>query len=75
MAAGAERLGFSLMVGCMVATSLSMAPAVLVAQRTRGRLDGPLPRGVQKACATRIAASIRRPPRCGVSFCLSAPAA
>jgi L-alanine-DL-glutamate epimerase-like enolase superfamily enzyme len=43
MAAQAERLGFSIMVGCMVATSLSMAPAVLVAQRARVvDLDGPL---------------------------------
>ena len=43
MAAEAERLGFGLMVGCMVATSLSMAPAVLVAQRARVvDLDGPL---------------------------------
>jgi L-alanine-DL-glutamate epimerase-like enolase superfamily enzyme len=43
MAAQAERLGFSLMVGCMVATSLAMAPAVLVAQRARVvDLDGPL---------------------------------
>ncbi|MBV8825414.1 MAG: dipeptide epimerase [Bradyrhizobiaceae bacterium] len=37
------RRGFMLMVGCMVATSLSMAPAVLVAQRARVvDLDGPL---------------------------------
>ena len=43
MAAEAERLGFSLMVGCMVATSLAMAPAVLVAQRARVvDLDGAL---------------------------------
>ncbi len=43
MAREAERLGFSLMVGCMVATSLSMAPAMLVAQRARVvDLDGPL---------------------------------
>jgi L-Ala-D/L-Glu epimerase len=43
MAAEAERLGFGLMVGCMVATSLSMAPAMLVAQRARVvDLDGPL---------------------------------
>ncbi len=41
--AEAERLGFALMVGCMVATSLSMAPAMLVAQRARVvDLDGPL---------------------------------
>jgi L-alanine-DL-glutamate epimerase-like enolase superfamily enzyme len=43
MAAEAERLGFDIMVGCMVATSLSMAPAMLVAQRARVvDLDGPL---------------------------------
>jgi L-Ala-D/L-Glu epimerase / N-acetyl-D-glutamate racemase len=43
MAAEAERLGFGIMVGCMVATSLSIAPAVLVAQRARVvDLDGPL---------------------------------
>jgi L-alanine-DL-glutamate epimerase-like enolase superfamily enzyme len=33
MAEEAERLGFTLMIGCMVATSLAMAPAMLVAQR------------------------------------------
>ena len=43
MAAEAERLGFGIMVGCMVATSLSMAPAMLAAQRARVvDLDGPL---------------------------------
>src|ERR1700676_5560121 len=43
MAAEAERLGFGLMVGCMVATSLAMAPAFLVAQRARVvDLDGAL---------------------------------
>ena len=43
MANEAERLGFSLMVGCMVATSLSMAPAMLLAQRARVvDLDGAL---------------------------------
>jgi L-alanine-DL-glutamate epimerase-like enolase superfamily enzyme len=43
MAAEAERLGFQIMVGCMVATSLSIAPAVLVAQRARVvDLDGAL---------------------------------
>jgi L-Ala-D/L-Glu epimerase len=43
LAAEGERRGFALMVGCMVATSLSMAPAVLVAQRARiVDLDGPL---------------------------------
>jgi L-alanine-DL-glutamate epimerase-like enolase superfamily enzyme len=43
MAQRAEALGFALMVGCMVATSLAMAPATLVAQRARVvDLDGPL---------------------------------
>jgi L-alanine-DL-glutamate epimerase-like enolase superfamily enzyme len=43
MRAEAERMGFAVMVGCMVATSLSMAPALLVAQRAQFvDLDGPL---------------------------------
>jgi L-alanine-DL-glutamate epimerase-like enolase superfamily enzyme len=43
MAQRAEELGFGLMVGCMVATSLAMAPAVLLAQRARTvDLDGAL---------------------------------
>jgi L-alanine-DL-glutamate epimerase-like enolase superfamily enzyme len=43
MAAEAARLGFTLMVGSMVATSLSVAPAMLVAQGARFvDLDGPL---------------------------------
>jgi L-alanine-DL-glutamate epimerase-like enolase superfamily enzyme len=43
MAREAERLGFTLMVGCMVATSLALAPAMLVAQRARVvDLDGAL---------------------------------
>ena len=43
LAAEAERLGFGLMVGCMVATSLAMAPAHLLARRARlVDLDGPL---------------------------------
>lgn len=43
MADAAKALGFDLMVGCMVATSLAMAPALVVAQRARVvDLDGPL---------------------------------
>jgi L-alanine-DL-glutamate epimerase-like enolase superfamily enzyme len=43
LAAEAERRGFDIMVGCMVATSLAMAPAMLMAQRARVvDLDGPL---------------------------------
>ena len=43
LAEEAERLGLAVMVGCMLATSLAMAPAMLVAQRARVvDLDGPL---------------------------------
>ena len=43
MADAAETLGLQVMVGCMVATSLAMAPAMLLAQRARYvDLDGPL---------------------------------
>jgi L-alanine-DL-glutamate epimerase-like enolase superfamily enzyme len=43
MAAETERLGFAIMAGCMVATSLAMAPAMLLAQRAQYvDLDGPL---------------------------------
>ena len=43
VAARAEALGLSIMVGCMVSTSLSMLPARLLASRARWiDLDGPL---------------------------------
>ena len=43
MAEAARALGFDLMVGCMVATSLAMAPAMMIAQGARVvDLDGPL---------------------------------
>ena len=43
LADDAEALGFMLMVGCMVGTSLAMAPALLLAPRARFvDLDGPL---------------------------------
>ena len=43
LAAEAERAGFAIMAGCMVATSLAMAPAMLLAQQARFvDLDGPL---------------------------------
>lgn len=43
MAEAARAAGLGIMVGCMVATSLSMAPAVLLAQSARFTdLDGPL---------------------------------
>ncbi|MNT10416.1 L-Ala-D/L-Glu epimerase [compost metagenome] len=43
MKAEAERLGFTIMVGCMLGTSLGMAPAILAAQGAAfSDLDGPL---------------------------------
>jgi L-alanine-DL-glutamate epimerase-like enolase superfamily enzyme len=43
VSAAARALGLSLMAGCMVATSLAMAPAMIVAQdATFADLDGPL---------------------------------
>jgi L-alanine-DL-glutamate epimerase-like enolase superfamily enzyme len=43
MAREAERMGFMLMVGCMVSTSLALAPAMLVAQQAKiVDLDGAL---------------------------------
>lgn len=43
LAEEAERLGLGLMIGCMVGTSLAMAPALLLAARARFvDLDGPL---------------------------------
>jgi L-alanine-DL-glutamate epimerase-like enolase superfamily enzyme len=43
MAGQAQRLGFAIMAGCMVATSLAMAPALLLAQHAEYvDLDGPL---------------------------------
>jgi L-alanine-DL-glutamate epimerase-like enolase superfamily enzyme len=43
LADAAQALGFQIMIGCMVATSLAMAPAMLLAQAARFvDLDGPL---------------------------------
>ncbi|ACK51726.1 Mandelate racemase/muconate lactonizing protein [Methylocella silvestris BL2] len=43
MTAEAEALGFQIVIGCMVGTSLAMAPALLAAARARFvDLDGPL---------------------------------
>jgi L-alanine-DL-glutamate epimerase-like enolase superfamily enzyme len=43
MAEAAQALGFEIMVGCMVATSLAMAPAMLLTPQARFvDLDGPL---------------------------------
>lgn len=43
MTSEARALGFEIMIGCMVATSLAMAPAMMIAQGARVvDLDGPL---------------------------------
>jgi L-alanine-DL-glutamate epimerase-like enolase superfamily enzyme len=63
MAAEAERLGFAIMAGCMVATSLAMAPAMLVAQRARVvDLDGPLLLARDRPDGLRYEASLVHPP-------------
>jgi len=64
MAAEAERLGFGLMVGCMVATSLAMAPAVLLAQRARvADLDGALLLAKDRDDGLRYDGSLIYPPQ------------
>jgi L-Ala-D/L-Glu epimerase len=63
MAGEAERLGFTLMVGCMVATSLAMAPASLVAQRARVvDLDGALLLARDRPDGLRYDRSLVHPP-------------
>jgi L-Ala-D/L-Glu epimerase / N-acetyl-D-glutamate racemase len=63
LAAEAERRGFIVMVGCMVATSLAMAPAMLVAQRARVvDLDGPLLLAKDRPEGLRYEGSLAYPP-------------
>jgi L-Ala-D/L-Glu epimerase len=63
LAAEAERRGVVIMVGCMVATSLSMAPAILLAQRARFvDLDGPLLLASDRAEGLRYEGSLVYPP-------------
>src|SRR5438128_1822994 len=63
LAAEAERLGFGLMVGCMVATSLAMAPACLLAQRASVvDLDGPLLLAADRPHGLRYEGSLVYPP-------------
>jgi L-alanine-DL-glutamate epimerase-like enolase superfamily enzyme len=63
LAAEAERRGFAIMVGCMVATSLAMAPAMLVAQRAAlVDLDGPLLLGGDRPDGLRYEGSLIYPP-------------
>ncbi|HXX08311.1 MAG TPA: N-acetyl-D-Glu racemase DgcA [Pseudolabrys sp.] len=63
MIAEAERMKFTVMVGCMVATSLAMAPAMLPAQKARFvDLDGPLLLSRDRAEGLRYADSLVYPP-------------
>ena len=63
LAAEAERRGFTIMVGCTVATSLATAPAMLVAQRARlVDLDGPLLLANDRPDGLRYEGSLVYPP-------------
>lgn len=63
LADAAERMGFSLMVGCMISTSLSLAPAMLVAQRARVvDLDGALLLARDRPDGLRYEGSLVYPP-------------
>jgi L-alanine-DL-glutamate epimerase-like enolase superfamily enzyme len=61
--AGARALGLEIMVGCMVATSLSMAPAMLVAQGADYvDLDGPLLLARDREHGLAVTGSVLHPP-------------
>jgi L-alanine-DL-glutamate epimerase-like enolase superfamily enzyme len=63
MAEEAQRLGFSIMAGCMVATSLAMAPAMLLALTAQYvDLDGPLLLAKDRRDGLRYADSLVFPP-------------
>jgi L-alanine-DL-glutamate epimerase-like enolase superfamily enzyme len=63
MAEEAERLGLTLMVGCMVATSLAMAPALLLAQGAAvADVDGPLLLARDRPDGLRYEGSLVHPP-------------
>jgi L-alanine-DL-glutamate epimerase-like enolase superfamily enzyme len=63
MADAARALGFEIMIGCMVATSLAMAPAMLIAQGARFvDLDGPLLLARDRDHGLRYEASLVYPP-------------
>lgn len=63
MADAAIAQGFDIMVGCMVATSLAMAPAMLIAQQARFvDLDGPLLLARDRDCGLRYDDTLVYPP-------------
>ncbi|KAA3509935.1 N-acetyl-D-Glu racemase DgcA [Agrobacterium rosae] len=59
----AERLGYTIMVGCMLGTSLGMAPALMLAQDTAyADLDGPLLLARDRVPSLRYEGSLVHPP-------------
>ena len=67
MADAAQALGFEIMIGCMVATSLAMAPAMLLAQQARFvDLDGPLLLARDRDGGLRYDGSLIYPPEAGL---------
>lgn len=63
MLAEAEQRNFTIMIGCMVATSLAMAPAMLLAQTARFvDLDGPLLLSADRPDGLRYIDSLAYPP-------------
>jgi L-Ala-D/L-Glu epimerase / N-acetyl-D-glutamate racemase len=63
MADSAKALGFDIMVGCMVATSLAMAPAMLLTTQARFvDLDGPLLLARDREHGLRYDGSLVHPP-------------
>jgi L-alanine-DL-glutamate epimerase-like enolase superfamily enzyme len=63
MADAAKALGFDIMVGCMVATSLAMAPAMLLTAQARFvDLDGPLLLARDRDHGLRYDGSLVHPP-------------
>ncbi|HEX3952241.1 MAG TPA: N-acetyl-D-Glu racemase DgcA [Stellaceae bacterium] len=63
LAAEAQRRGFAMMIGCMIGTSLSMAPATLLAQQAKiVDLDAPLLLASDRAQALRYDGSTLYPP-------------
>ncbi len=64
MADAAKALGFDIMVGCMVASSLAMAPAMLLAPMARFvDLDGPLLLARDRDNGLRYEGSLVHPPK------------
>ncbi|WP_284758200.1 N-acetyl-D-Glu racemase DgcA [Agrobacterium sp. fls2-241-TYG-188a] len=60
----AQRLGYTIMVGCMLGTSLGMAPALMLAQDTEfADLDGPLLLARDREPGLRYEGSMVHPPQ------------